>query len=337
MKKKQWLFIPEKPFMKFCNWLYIFVIFLSVVFFHCKKNKAQITPPKANRPIVTEGGKYIEFPETSEHPNLFKTYTLQILELDLNLKFPASVIGKVKKGKVNGQPLILFSSPELTGTYSKYIQNLTLIQIAKTNFNRTKDLYDHGAATGKELNDASAELFNTQSTLAESESTLMRDGFNPAQLRKAKPGTTWLISDLPESEINILQEGISCILEFSGFPSEEFPGKIEAIADVLNTQTRKARIRVVMIDHKDQIRPGMYGTVKFKVGEKGLMIPKEAVVTFNAKTYVFLKESERIFRRQEITLSTETDIYYEISSGLKIGDEVVISNSMLLKGISFGI
>jgi multidrug resistance efflux pump len=42
------------------------------------------------------------------------------------------------------------------------LQNLSLIHIAQTNYNRMKDLTDHGAATGKELSDATAELYNKQ-------------------------------------------------------------------------------------------------------------------------------------------------------------------------------
>jgi cobalt-zinc-cadmium efflux system membrane fusion protein len=60
----------------------------------------------------------------------------------------------------------------------------------------------------------------SKSSLAENESKLRREGFNPKSLSKAPRGTVWLISDVPESELNILIEGIKCDLVFPSFPSE---------------------------------------------------------------------------------------------------------------------
>jgi hypothetical protein len=74
---------------------------------------ANYDPPK-----IQEGGKFIEF--SSKHPQLalFGYSLVKRIEIDIDLKAPATVIGKVKNAeRIGGQPLVLFASPELTGTY----------------------------------------------------------------------------------------------------------------------------------------------------------------------------------------------------------------------------
>lgn len=317
----------------------ILLIVTALTSWGCTEKKSRKTMTSVNlTPALREGGKIIEFPVDSPQLKLFEIKKVSFQNYDLNITAPATVIGKVKRSEEQGiATIILFSSPDLTGIYSSYLQNLSVVQIARTNFNRTKDLYEHNAATGKELNDSRAELIDRQSSIAESEAKLRREGFNPKTMGKAKSGTVWLISDIPESEINILVEGVKCSISFPSYPTEKFEGKIDAIAEVLNAETRKARIRILMDDNKEKIRPGMYGKIDFILPESGLMIPKKAFFSSNAKYYVFVRTAPNIFERREILLSTETDEYIEIANGVNEGDEIVITNVYLLKGLSFGI
>lgn len=305
----------------------------------CKKtNVGSTTMKNYDPPKIKEGGRYVEF--SKNHPQLefFTHKIVKRVDVDIDLKAPATVIGKVKNAeRVGGQPLVLFASPELTGTYSAYIQNLLSIQVARTNYNRTKDLYENGASTGKELNDTSTELYAREASLAENEAKLRREGFSPGDMKAAKPGTVWLVSDLPETEINILQKGLKCKLEFPSLPGESFDATIEALAEVLNIETRKARTRIILLDRQDKIRPGMYGKVKFQVSHNGLMVPKNSVFSYNARYFVFIKKNTNLFERREVEISSETEDMIEIERGLEIDELVVDSNVILLKGLSVGI
>jgi multidrug efflux pump subunit AcrA (membrane-fusion protein) len=292
---------------------------------------------KDTKILIQEAGRIIVFPNDSEQLFLFETTVTKISNSELNLKAPATVIGKVKSSDERGQPpIVLFASTDLTSAYASYLQNLVLIQLAKTNYNRTKDLYENQAATGKELNDSSSQLLQYQSTLSETEAKLRREGFNPKVMKSAPVGTVWLISDLPESELNLLYPGLKCDLEFTGYPSEVYHAKIDSISEVLNTDTRKARIRLVMQDNKEKIRPGMYGKATFNLKHNGLMIPKNAVYASNTKYYVFVKLNHNTFEKREISVSTENQEMIEIASGLSEGENIVFENVYLLKGISSG-
>lgn len=317
----------------------ISLLLLLIFLLQCKKPSSQLdSMANYDPPKILEGGKFVEFSANHPQLSLFSHTPVKRIDVDIDLKAPATVIGKVKNAeRIGGQPLVLFASPELTGTYSAYIQNLLSIQVAKTNYNRTKDLYEHGASTGKELNDTSTELFARETSLAENEAKLRREGFSPGDMKGAKTGTVWLVSDLPETEINVLRKGLKCKLEFPSLPGESFDGTIEALAEVLNIETRKARTRIVLLDREDKIRPGMYGKVKFQVSHNGLMVPKNSVFSFNARYYVFIKKTNSLLERREVEISSEMDEMIEIERGIEADENIVDSNVILLKGLSIGI
>ncbi|MCB1191510.1 MAG: efflux RND transporter periplasmic adaptor subunit [Leptospiraceae bacterium] len=320
------------------NRFYISLFLLCFVIWCKKAEPKKQTDLENAQPVVSEDGKTIEFLKDSPHLKIFLTTEAKNLDIDIDLEASATVIGKVKEARGRGlPPVILFASPELTQTYSAYLQNLSTIQIAKKNLSRTKDLFEHGASTGKELSDVSGELYNKESNLAEHEAKLRREGFSPESMQNAKTGTIWLIADLPETELNIIAKKIKCSLTFPGYPGEHFEAIAETISEVLNIETRKARVRLVMQDNESKIRPGMFGKVNFRLKESGLMVPKQSVFTSNAKYYVFVKKGENVFEKREVTISTEGDEYIEIHQGIGEGEIVVSKNVMLLKGILFGI
>jgi RND family efflux transporter MFP subunit len=178
---------------------------------------------------------------------------------------------------------------------------------------------------------------SVQTSLAENEARLREAGLNPESLNRAPKGTVWLICDLPESELNLIKKGQKYDLTFPSFPNETFTANIDVVADVMNTQTRKLKVRLSLFDRQEKIRPGMYAEVKFEAPHNGLMIPKKAVISANARYYVFTKKSPNVFERREVMLSSETGDYIEIAGGLKAGEEVVTNNVYLLKGIDLGI
>jgi membrane fusion protein, heavy metal efflux system len=300
-----------------------------------KKDQPQISEAD---PVVKEDGKYVEFPLNSYKTEIFKSEKAENKKLNLSFSAPANVIGRVhaSDGTVRNK-IILFDSPDLTNIYSTYLQNITLLKTSKINFDRVSDLYKNGAATGKEFNDASAEMMNIQTSLASSEAQLREMGLNPENLNNSPLGTVWLICDLPESELNIVKKGQKYNLLFPSFPNEIFIANIDVIADVMNSQTRKIRVRLSLTDRQNKIRPGMYAQVNFEALHEGLMVPKKAVISANARYYVFVKKSPNLFERREVAISSETGDYIEIAGGVNIGEEIVNENVYLLKGIDMGI
>ncbi len=290
-----------------------------------KRNDAEKNTPKVE-------GNLITFPEVGKHTSIFKTVIANDTTTEIELKAPATVIARCK---APGQ--IIFQNPELTSIYSTYIQNLSVLSLTQTNYDRIKDLYDNGAATGKEFNEATGQLFLVKNTILENEVKLEEAGLHPSELKNAVTGTVWLISDLPETELNMIQKGKKCDMDFPSYPSSSFSATIQDIAQVLNIETRKVRVRLVMQDKGNNFRPGMYAKASFHVTHAGMMMPRAAILSVNANYYVFIKKAPNVFECREVIISTETAGRIEIADGIKDDEEVVISHTYLLKGIIFGI
>ena len=155
---------------------------ILLTFWSCSSNESEKNANKSAEvdPTVTENGHWVEFPANSTKTKIFSTTKMDRKRCLLTFSAPANVVGRVNRSSGNVyHKLILFDSPEITTTYSTYIQNITLEKSAKINFDRVNDLYKHGAATGKELNDASSELLNIQTVLAENEAKLREAGLKP--------------------------------------------------------------------------------------------------------------------------------------------------------------
>ena len=81
----------------------------------------------------------------------------------------------------------------------------------------------------------------------------------------------------------------------------------------------------------------MFASVSFNQSLRdALSIPRQSIVTVQSKTYVFVKISGMQFERREISLGPYANDRATITSGLKIGDEIITEGAMQLKGLSFG-
>jgi len=76
----------------------------------------------------------------------------------------------------------------------------------------------------------------------------------------------------------------------------------------------------------------MYVNVKLLpvVSRTALMVPKNAVIQSGERNVVFIDLSEGRFRPQEVKLGVEGERVFEIKSGLKEGQKVVVSAQFLL-------
>lgn len=315
-------------------------------------NDPKIEQASSASPIITENGKQLQFPEAS-HLSFFKTEILNERSTSSEFTAPAKIAATVLPSREGaGQNLILFENPELASHYTQFMQlqidinhlaNNSLKQ-RRLELERTQDLNSHGVATGQDLLDAQSavtmeesQLSNNKAALIEHESKLRSEGFSLDKLKKAKVGTSFLICDIPESQSANITEGDRCSIRFSALPTKEFRGSVDAIADVIDANSRMLKARIQVDSASAKLKSGMYAQVTFKTEiDNNLSIDKNAVVTVNGKHYVFKKQSANEFERTEITTGQEIGNRIIVHEGLFTGDEVAIEGVLQLKGLSFG-
>lgn len=248
--------------------------------------------------------------------------------------------------------IVLFENPELASNYSELIQHqINIRQVQNINIRqkqielaRTKDLMQHGSATGQELLNAQMELSmeetnlaNEKAALIEHEVKLKAAGYDSELLKHTKAGTAFIICDIPENYIEKVKQGNAATMVFTAYPNEKFTGKINAIADMVDNTTRMVKVRIEMVNPENKLKSGMFANVTFRLEESDFInINKKALVTVQGKHYVFVKKSEYTFERREIQTGQQIGTRVIVFGGLNNNEEIVTESVMQLKGLSFG-
>lgn len=333
--------------MKSLGYIFSFFFLLSA----CGE-KGKKVPEKRTSPIVGNNGTSIYFPDT-ESIAFFKTKKIESSNIEAELDAPGKIAATVlPSGEGASLNIVLFDNPELAGNYTQLIQHqINISQIQNINIKqkqleleRTKDLQKHGAATGQDLLNVQTalameytNLANEKAALIEHETKLKSGGFNPELLRKSKAGTAYIICDIPENQINKINEGQTCNIAFTAFPNEKFNGRIDAIADMIDNTTRMVKVRISINNANNKLKSGMFTNVSFGLSEGNFIsIHKTSLITVQGKNYVFVKKSTNEFERKEIQTGQQIGDRIIVFSGLNVGDEIAIEGVMQLKGLSFG-
>jgi len=329
------------------------IALITIVFLiSCGKKEETNKAAIVVRPKVSADGKQIVFSDKAT-ADYFEIRDIETSQWFANLSAPARVVATVVPSQETAnQNVVLFDDPDLTSSYTallqhlaniNQIQNVTIKQ-RKIELDRAKDLQQHGAAAGREVLEAETALALEETNLAnekaanmEYEAKLKLGGFDPDALRKATPNTIWVLCDIPENQLDQVDIGNKCMVNFTSFPNEQFVGKIENIGDVVDHITRMVKLRIIITNPKDKLKAGMFGSAKFGLSEgKFLAVPREALVTVMGKDYVFVKKSDLEFERKAVTTGQQADGNVIIFDGITDDDMVVIKGTMQMKGLSFG-
>ncbi len=291
-----------------------------------------------SRATASEDGKTITFPAHSVGLQQIKTMVIHKGTVLIPVIAPARVVAIISPSmQDSSQKLILFESQEITSLYSQYRQSQTNLERARKNYSRTREMYDNHGATAKELNEAETDVATAQASFEESQGKLRAAGYAPEELERAPVRTAWLISDVPESQLNEVQQGEEVDIYFSAFPEKKYTGHALSIGDVVDPVTRSVKVRVTIPNPNRRFLPGMFARIDFGDPKSGIiLLPASAVVRVEGKDFVFVATAPGKFERREVVLENTNSDQLIVKSQLSSGEEVVVAGAMLLKGLSFG-
>jgi cobalt-zinc-cadmium efflux system membrane fusion protein len=325
-------------------------ILLTAILPACKKEQAQERQLNFTKPKVA--GNIITFAD-EQTANYFTSQAIENADLQADFSVPARVVATVMRSSENPSlNLILFDNPALTTDYTQLLQHLAninqiedvAIKQRSIELERVLDLQKHGAATGRDVLEAQTalaaektNLINEKSSLIEEESMLKLGGFSTEALRKAKPNTVWVISEISDNEISKVKPGEGCQVTFNSFPNEVFNGRIEDVGDVVDNETRLLKLRISIVNPDRRLKAGMFGSTRFGLKEgKFLTVPLDALVTVQGKSYVFVKTSPTTFERRAVNTGQQATTSIIVFDGVTEHEQVVVKGTMQLKGLSFG-
>ena len=273
--------------------------------------------------------------------------------IDLKVKLGDSV----KKGET----LLVISSPDLAAAMADYRKSVADEVLSRKALERAQLLYDKGAIAAKDLETAQDGEDKAKVDVSTAEQRVRVLGADPAHpsslidLRAPVAGTiveqnvagfegvksldntpnlftiadlsqVWVVCDVFENDLGDVHLGDGAEIRLNAFGNRIFSGRVTNISQVLDPNTRSAKVRIVLANREGALRPGMFAVAKFrsrKMTER-VVVPATSIMRLHDKDWVFRKEGEKNFRRVVVQADgLAPDGMQEIRDGVKAGDEVV--------------
>jgi Cu(I)/Ag(I) efflux system membrane fusion protein len=270
-------------------------------------------------------------------------------------KVHANFVGQeVKKG----DPLLEIYSPELVATQEEY---LIAVQAGEKRYidsaRRRLELWDVPADEIKELEKTKKARETLLLRARISGRVLERNALEGTRVepamelyRIADLSVVWLQAKIYEYELPHVEIGQPVHITLVSQPDKELEGKVGFIEPVFQETTRTVKVRVVLNNPKNELRPGMYADLKIEhdMGH-GLLIPESALMRTGERTLAFrVLHSEKgtvpLSSRGESPLPNDGDGFepvevriggrfgerFEVVTGVSEGDTVVTSAGFLI-------
>ena len=147
----------------------------------------------------------------------------------------------------------------------------------------------------------------------------------------ADVSTIWVLADVYEYELPMIQLGQTATMTLSYYPGETFVGKVTFIYHDLDPTTRTLKVRLEFSNPKFKLKPDMYANVELKIDYgKKLAIPREAVLDSGSEQMVFVALEGGYFEPRKVTLGAQVGNQFVVLAGLKPGERVVTSANFLI-------
>ncbi|MCH3916582.1 MAG: efflux RND transporter periplasmic adaptor subunit [Spirochaetia bacterium] len=135
-----------------------------------------------------------------------------------------------------------------------------------------------------------------------------------------------------EKYISRLSVGEKVDLDFEAYPGKTFKGVVSRLDPVVDSQTRSLGVTVKLTSPSDGILAGMYTKLRIITEERKdvLVIPTTALFSEDGTDFVYRIGADDIISKVPVTVGLSTYEKVQVSGDIKIGDELVNSNSSLL-------
>ncbi|WP_179335217.1 efflux RND transporter periplasmic adaptor subunit [Winogradskyella costae] len=268
---------------------------------------------------------------------------------------PAHFNGRIEKLYVNslgekvnkGQAIAKIYSPELIAAQQELIVAYKLKASQPQLYNAVKNKFKNWMIHGNQLDEVEqtgqvktsftiySHVSGVVTEISINEGSHIMDG-KPI-FKVSNLNTVWANFDVYENQIGQFKTGQEVMVSTKAYPDKTFKGKVDFIDPILDTNTRTVKLRVVLSNTDDVLKPGMFVEGKIKSNssinkETVLVIPSTAVLWTGERSVVYIKAdpNEPVFEMRQITLGNSIRDNYEVLEGLNDGDEIVTNGTFTI-------
>ncbi|MCP3850789.1 MAG: efflux RND transporter periplasmic adaptor subunit [Gammaproteobacteria bacterium] len=168
------------------------------------------------------------------------------------------------------------------------------------------------------------------------DSMMMRDGMyitpSVELISLVNFSNVWIQASVFERQASWIKEGQDMSAALNAFPQRQWVGKVDYIYPELDPMTRSLKVRLRVPNENLQLKKEMYAEVFINAGQikDALIIPKYAVIRDGREERVIVALGDGQFQARQIKTDTEVDDQVTVLSGLKAGEEIVVSAQFLI-------
>ncbi|MBA2339546.1 MAG: efflux RND transporter periplasmic adaptor subunit [Pyrinomonadaceae bacterium] len=159
--------------------------------------------------------------------------------------------------------------------------------------------------------------------------------------------TVLLEAQVFEKDLATVRDSRRATYTAAGIPGEVYAigeggnsdgGRLVTIGASVNPQTRTVPVIFEVPNPLNRLRDGMFVEITMDTsgGAQVLSVPKQAIVTEQGRTFVYIFKGGEIFEKRVVTLGSEGQDYYEIKSGVQAGERVVTEGIYQLRSTQPG-
>lgn len=145
----------------------------------------------------------------------------------------------------------------------------------------------------------------------------------------------WVQAEVYEKDLGRIHLSQNAAIKVDTYPDENFSGRVVYISDVLDPQTRTARVRCEVDNQDHRLKTDMFVNVDVPTlsSKQGIAVPSSALQTVEGKTVIFVRHAPTKFEARLVQIGITVNGQTEITSGLEIGEEIVTQGAFHLKSI----
>lgn len=289
-------------------------------------------------------------------PDISRAVPVISLAMGRVVEIDARLGDTVKKGQL----LLKVQSADIAGAFADYRKATADEQLARTQLERAKILYEKGAISRNDLeiaqnaeDKAKVDVENTAERLRVlGNPTLDRPSgvveihapisgvitdqeitnaagvqglASPNPFTISDLSTVWILCDVYENDLANVRLGEKAEIRLNAYADRVFTGVISNIGPVLDPNIRTVKVRIEM-QNPGLMRPGMFVTATFhgRQKETRAAVPAIAILHLHDRDWVYVPVKSNQFRRTEVLGGDMLPgSMQEIVSGIAPGQQVV--------------
>lgn len=154
---------------------------------------------------------------------------------------------------------------------------------------------------------------------------------NQSIMTIADLSTVWVTAMVAEKDVASVSRGQDADISLLAYPDRPLHGKVLFIADVVEPDSRRTKIRIAVANADYALKPNMFASVTLTApARSAVVLPSSALLMNNDRTSVFVATAPWTFERRIVDPQLEDGPSVAIRSGVAAGEQVVVKGGILL-------